>query len=111
MPILDHRTDYSTYGRWIKKNAKELLPAAEKKSVFIQVSSNLVLKQLTLQGLGLGFLLEGSIQQELETGELIRLPLPKRIEPIRIEMDVVYKRQHSLGFIHQAFIQHLTDAF
>ena len=49
------------------------------------------------------------IQAELDSGELISLPLPKEVEPIQVDMDIVYKRQNSLGHIHHAFIQHLID--
>ena len=107
MPILDFHSEYSVYTRWIKKNARELLFSAQKKTTFIRVSNNITLKQLTLQGLGLGFLPHRFIEEELDSGELIALPLPKRIAPIEVEFDMVYKRQHSLGYIHQAFIEHV----
>ena len=49
------------------------------------------------------------IQAELSAGDLILLPLSGDIESVRVDMDIVYKRNNSLGHIHHAFIQHLLD--
>jgi len=75
----------------------------------VRVTNQQTLKKLVLEGVGLVFLPQQMIQAELDSGELISLPLPKEVEPIQVNMDIVYKHQNSLGHIHHAFIQHLID--
>lgn len=104
MPVLDYAGEYSAYFNWIKQNAKELLPLARKKIPVVTSSNNVVLKQMVMQGLGLGFLHQEAIQTDLDTGELIPLFARKSKHHITVEVDMVYKRKHSLGFVQQQFI-------
>ncbi|MBV1884466.1 MAG: LysR family transcriptional regulator [Pseudomonadales bacterium] len=109
MPLIDIYGDYSVYRVWIKKNARHLLSVAEKKMAVVCVTSHQALKNLVLEGLGFGLLPRNMIQAELSAGDLILLPLSGDIESVRVDMDIVYKRNNSLGHIHHAFIQHLLD--
>ncbi len=113
LPVLDYFDEYSAYNQWVKKNARELLPQARKKVRTVTTSNNVILKQLVLQGLGIGFLHQESIQAELDIGELMPLfavSKPKKpYQDIFVELDLVYKRKHSLGFIHQEFVSFLRQ--
>ena len=109
MPLIDFSGEYSVYRQWIRKNALKLLPEAEKKRIFVQVLTNMSLKQLVLRGLGFGFISRQLIRKELDDGELLALALPKKVEPIRVIIDTVHKRENNLGFIQREFIQHLRD--
>ena len=109
MPLLDYSSEYSAYNQWIKKNARLLLPRAQKKIRAITTSNNVVLKQLVLQGLGFGFLHQESIQAELDMGELIPLFGKADADNISVELELVYKRKHSLGYVHKKFIQLLSE--
>ena len=109
MPILDYRGEYSAYNQWIKKNARQLQPQARSKVRTITISNNVVLKQMVLQGLGLGFLHEESIQAELDMGELVPLFSGKKIQNIYVEIDMVTKRKHALGYVQLAFVDFLTQ--
>lgn len=105
MPLLDYAEEYSAYNPWIKKNARTLLPQARKKVRTITAGNNVVLKQLVLQGLGIGFLLQEAIQAELDIGELVPILRPTKKTNILVEIDLVKKRKHTLGYIHQEFIK------
>ena len=109
MPLVDYHPGYSTYNPWIKKNRPDLLSAAQNKPRFIEVSNNTVLKQLLLQGLGMGFLCKSTIQEELSSGKLIPLSFPNLNNSSWAEFDIVYKRKHSLGFVHQEFIKYALE--
>jgi len=109
MPLLDYADKYSAYNPWIKKNARELLPQARKKVPAITTSNNVVLKQLVLQGLGFGFLLQESIQAELDIGELVPLFGSLNYQNIFVELELLYKRKHALGYVHQEFIALLHE--
>lgn len=109
LPVLDYMDEYSAYNQWIKKNARDLLPQARKKARAITTSNNVILKQLVLQGLGIGFLHQESIQAELDVGELVPLFAKKGPENISVELDMVYKRKHSLGYVHLEFAKFLRE--
>ncbi len=112
MPLLDYSNEYSAYNHWIKKNARDWLPQAQKKVRAITTSNNVVLKQLVLQGLGFGFLHQESIQAELDVGELTPLfgsQKSQENQNIFVELEVLYKRKHALGFVHQEFIALLHE--
>lgn len=113
LPILDYTDEYSAFNQWIKKNSCDLLALARKKSRAVTISNNVILKQLVLQGIGIGFLHQESIQAELDIGELIPLfPVLRTkclYQDIYVEIDIVYKRKHSLGFIHQEFANFLRQ--
>ena len=109
MPIIDYKGENGVYNLWIKKNEKSLCPAAKNKQRFIETGHNMALKKLTLLGMGLGFVIERDIENELKSGELVRLDLPKRIRSVGFTMDVVYKRKNSLGYVHHAFIDYLQE--
>ena len=110
LPLVDYIDEYSAYNSWIKKNAKELLPQARKKVRTITTSNNVVLKQLVLQGLGFGFLHQESIQTELDVGELLPLINKSKYQNISVEIDMVYKRKHALGYVQQSFIKLLRES-
>lgn len=109
IPLLDYSNEYSAYNNWISKNARDLLPQARKKIRAVTTSNNVVLKQLVLQGLGFGFLHQEAIQSELAIGELVPLITKSSIENIQVDIDVVYKRKHALGYVHLAFIKLLLE--
>lgn len=109
LPLVDYVDEYSAYNSWIKRNAKDLLPQARKKIRTITTSNNVVLKQLVLQGLGFGFLHQESIQAELDMGELTPLVNSAKIQNISVEIDMVYKRKHSLGYVQQSFVKLLRE--
>ena len=109
MPLVDYHSKYSTYNPWIRKNRADLFSAAQNKPRFIEVSNNTVLKQLVLQGLGMGFLCKSTIQEELSSGKLIPLSFPNLNNSCLAEFDIVYKRKHSLGFVHQEFIKYALE--
>ena len=88
-----------------KKNARSLLPQARKKLRNITTSNNVVLKQLVLQGLGFSFLHKEAIQAELDIGELVPLFGKSKYQAIHVELDLVYKHKHALGFVHLEFIE------
>ncbi len=105
LPLVDYIDEYSSFNTWIKKNSRDLLPLARKKIRTITTSNNVVLKQIVLQGLGFGFLHQESIQAELEIGELLPLFNNTKNQNIYVDLDVVYKRKHAFGYVHQAFIE------
>lgn len=109
LPLVDYEDEYSAYNMWVKKNDRKLLPQAQKKIRTITTSNNIVHKQLVLQGLGFGFLHQEAIQAELDAGELQPLINMQKYQAIFVEIDVVYKRKHALGYVHQAFIQRLIE--
>lgn len=109
MPLLDYAAQYCAYNQWVKKNARELLPKAQKKVPAITTSNNLVLKQLVLQGLGFSFLHREAIEAELDIGELVPLLNNPEVQNIYVELELVHKRKHSLGFVQQQFAQLLTQ--
>jgi len=109
IPLVDYEGEYSAYSRWIAKNARTLLPLARKRTSVVTVDNNVVLKQLVLQGMGFGFLHKDSIHSELSIGELVRILPGKKTKPVQVEIDVVYKRKHSLGFLQQAFVDFLYN--
>jgi len=109
MPLLDYKGQYSAYYQWMKKNAPELLPQAQKKLPSITASNNLLLKQLVLQGLGFSFLHREAIQAELESGELVVLLKDHQLQNLSVEIELVFKRKHTLGFVQQQFVQLLKD--
>ncbi len=109
MPILDYRDEYSAFNPWIKKNARQLLPLAQKKVRTITTSNNVVLKQLVLQGLGMGLLHLEAIQGELDMGELVPILPRSGVKNIFVELDVVYKRKQTLPYVHQAFLSFLKE--
>lgn len=110
LPLVDYADEYSAYNTWIKQNSRNLLPLAHRKIRAITTSNNSVLKQLVLQGLGFGFLHQESIRTELETGELIHLFKNSKYQNIYVDIDVVYKRKHALGYVHHAFIKLLRES-
>jgi len=110
LPLVDYIDEYSAYNSWIKRNAKDLLPQARKKIRTITTSNNVVLKQLVLQGLGFGFLHQDSIQAELDTGEFIPLLNNSINQNISVDIEVVYKRKHALGYVQQSFIKLLRES-
>ena len=101
LPLVDYVGEYSAYHVWVKKNARELLPAARKKTPTITASNNVVLKQLVLQGLGFGFLHLDSIAIDLKAGELVPLIRESQYKNMHVDIDVVYKRRDALSFIHK----------
>ncbi|MEH6347412.1 MAG: LysR family transcriptional regulator [Bermanella sp.] len=107
--LLDYNDEYSAYNQWIKKNARPLLPLARKKVRAITTTNNVVLKQLVLQGLGMGFLHKEAIQAELDIGELIPVLSRSKAKNIQVELDVVYKRKQALPYVHQAFLSFLRE--
>ena len=107
--LLDYNDEYSAYNQWIKKNARPLLPLARKKIRSITTTNNVVLKQLVLQGLGMGFLHKEAIQAELDIGELIPVLSRSKAKNIQVELDVVYKRKQALPYVHQAFLSFLRE--
>ena len=107
--LLDYNDEYSAYNQWIKKNARPLLPLARKKIRSITTTNNVVLKQLVLQGLGMGFLHKEAIQAELDIGELIPVLSRSKAKNIQVELDVVYKRKQSLPYVHQTFLSFLRE--
>jgi len=107
--LLDYNDEYSAYNQWIKKNARPLLPLARKKVRTITTTNNVVLKQLVLQGLGMGFLHKEAIQAELDIGELIPVLSRSKAKNIQVELDVVYKRKQALPYVHQAFLSFLRE--
>ena len=109
MPILDYADEYSAYNAWIKKNSKDLSPQARKKLRTVTTSNNVVLKQMVLQGLGVAFLHQESIQAELETGELTLLFNKTTNKNIHVEIDMVYKRKHSFSHVQAEFIKFIRD--
>lgn len=109
IPVIDYPSKYSQYDHWIKKNGDDLGSMGRKKSPLVQAPSNVILKQLVREGMGLGFLIQSSIQEELDSGELIALTFPNNPEPNWVEIDIVYKRQNSLGFIHNEFIKYVLE--
>ena len=109
IPVIDYPAKYSQYDHWIKKNENNLGSLGRKKSPLVQAPSNVILKQLVREGMGMGFLIQSSIQEELDSGELIALTFPSNPEPNWVEIDIVYKRQNSLGFIHKEFIQYVIE--
>lgn len=104
-PLLDYSDEYSAYNPWIKKNTTDLLPLARKKLRMVTASNNVVLKHLVLQGLGFAFLLQESILAELETGEIIPLLTQAKNEHVYVEVDMVYKRKHTLAYVQKEFIK------
>jgi len=109
IPVIDFQGEYGVYNIWIKKNQRNLLPAAKKKIKFIQTGNPVSIKKYTLQGMGLGFVIKSSIEKELKSGELVQLSLPKNIKTVSYTKDVVYKRKNSLGYVHHAFIDYLQE--
>jgi len=109
LPILDYAHEYSAYNQWIKKNARELLPSARKKVRAITTSNNVVLKQMVLQGLGMGFLHKEAIQGELDGGELVAVLANQQIQGVHVELDIVHKHKHALGFVQLAFVDFLKE--
>ena len=105
MPLVDYHDTYSAFNHWIKKNQRNLYTQAQKKLRAVTSSNNVVLKQLVLQCMGMGFLHLESIRAELETGELIPIFPSTQYQPIHVDVDVVYKRKHALGFVHLEFIK------
>jgi len=108
-PLLDYADEYSAYNMWIEKNSRELLPQARKKIRSVTISNNVVLKQLVLQGLGIGFLHQEAIQAELEVGELVPLFSHAGNKNIQVELDIVYKRKQVLSYVHQQFTDFLRQ--
>lgn len=104
-PLMDYIDEYSSYNIWIKKNARELLPLARKKVPNITMTNNIALKQLVIQGLGIGFLHQEMIPAELDIGELVPILKNQSHQPVSVEIDMVYKRKHSLGYVHLAFAE------
>lgn len=109
LPLLDYADEYSAYNLWIKKNAKDLLPQARKKCRAVTASNNVVLKNMALQGLGLAFLHQESIQTELESGELIPFVTTPKSENIHVEIDLVYKRKHTFTYVQAEFIKFIRN--
>ncbi|EPJ53947.1 MAG: hypothetical protein OFPI_08750 [Osedax symbiont Rs2] len=109
MPLLDYAAQYSAYHQWVKKNDRQLLPQAQKKVPAITTSNNLVLKQLVLQGLGFSFLHREAIEAELDIGELVPLLNSPKAQNIYVELELVHKRKHALGYVHQQFARLLTE--
>lgn len=109
LPLVDYVDEYSAYNSWIRKNARELLPLARRKLRTITASNNVVLKQLVLQGLGFGFLHQESIQAELDMGELLPLINKSKTQNISVDIEVVYRRKHTLGYVQQSFIRLLRE--
>ena len=109
IPVIDYNSIYSNYIPWIKKNRADLLSDAQKLTLFVQISNNIALKQFVQKGLGMGFLVQSTIQEELTSGELIELSFSGKSEPNWVEFDIVYKRQNSLGFVHKKFIEHVLE--
>lgn len=109
IPLVDYLDTYSAFNNWVKKNNKALYSQASKKVRTVTTSNNVVLKQLVLQGLGMGFLHLESIRAELETGELIALFDHTDYQHLSVNIDLVHKRKHALGFIHLAFIRLLEQ--
>ena len=108
-PLLDYADEYSAYNLWIEKNSRELLPQARKKIRSVTCSNNVALKQLVLQGLGIGFLHQEAIQAELETGELTPLFNQSGNQNIQVELDMVYKRKQVFSYVHQQFVDFLRQ--
>ncbi len=109
LPLVDYIDEYSAYNTWIKQNSRNLLPLARKKIRTIITSNNVILKQLVLQGLGFGFLHQDSISEELKNKKLISLLFNSKYQNIYVDLDVVYKRKHALGFVHKAFLKLLRE--
>jgi DNA-binding transcriptional LysR family regulator len=109
MPVLDYDDEYSAYNSWVKKNSKELLPQARKKIRTVTTSNNVVLKNMVLQGLGLAFLHQESIQLELESGELTPLLTKPKSKNIHVEIDLVHKRKHTFAYVQKEFIKFIHD--
>lgn len=105
IPLVDYHDTYSAFNNWVKKNQRDLYSQAKKKIRSVTTTNNVVLKQLVLQGLGMGFLHLESIRGELEVGELIQLFNHSQYSNIYVDLDVVYKRKHALGFVHMEFLK------
>jgi len=109
LPIVDIWPQFGLYHHWIRKNDRTLVPAMQKKSIQASITNIPILKQLVIQGIGIGFLFEDIIQDELKSGELTILPMHKTTHSINAELDLVYKRKSSFGFIHQEFINYVCE--
>jgi len=109
IPLVDFYSEYSNYEFWVKKNNPTLFLEAQKKVMLVRVSNTIALKQLILRGIGMGFLIQSTIQSEINSGELISPDFLDIEGSNWVEFDAVYKRQNSLGFIHQEFIRYILE--
>lgn len=67
-------------------------------NVVIEVDSMVAAKKLILQGMGIGFLPEHCVQNELSNGSLFRVPIASAAK-ILIKMDLIFLKGHSSPFI------------
>lgn len=109
MPVLDYSLQFGLYHHWIKKNDRKLVPAMERKAIRVAITHMPTLKKMVMQGIGIGFLIEDIIQDELKSGELIALPMNQDTSLIRAELDMVYKRKSGLGFVQQEFVNYVIQ--
>ena len=107
LPLVDYGGGYSLYAGWVKKNASQLLALALEKSPVVAIPDYQALQELILKGVGFGFIYPSWMQVELDSGRLI--PLPIAAQPLIVGVDLVYKRKHSFGYIHEAFIEHVIQ--
>ena len=105
IPLVDYSAPYSAFNAWVNRNDPRLYNKALKKVRRCTASNNVVLKQLVVQGLGMGFLHQEAIEDEIKRGELIPVLTKRGLSLINVEIDLVHKRKQSLGYIQHQFIE------
>jgi DNA-binding transcriptional LysR family regulator len=107
LDLLDYPSVYSAYNAWIKKNAKEVLTPAKKKIPVVTVANDVILKELTMRHLGMAIVPKESIESEIRLGKLIPI-LGQRTLPVKVEIDLAYKKRQVLSIIEQEFLNFVT---
>lgn len=107
LDLLDYPSVYSAYNAWIKKNAKELLTPAKKKTPVVTVANDVILKELTMRHLGMAIIPKESIESEIRLNKLIPI-LAQRTLPVKVEIDLAYKKRQVLSIIEQEFLNFVT---
>jgi len=108
LDLIDYPTHYSAYNVWVKQNARKIFPLAKKKVPIVTVANDIILKELTIRNLGMAILPKEIIEPEIRSKKLIPL-LSQHTFPVKVEIDLVYKRRQILSLIEQEFVRFVAN--
>lgn len=94
---------------WLKHNqCKTLGPNLDRKKPLLVVKDDMVIKQMIVQGLGVGILPRYLIDKELENGSL-KLLLQQQSEPVKIKVQIARRKRRNSNLAEERFAEFIRQ--
>lgn len=108
MDLIEHTRACGGLYAWLNLAARDLLPLLKRKRPYLVVEDPILIRDVLLQGCGIGVVPHFLVEKELISGELIHL-FPEMAPSYRVELEVAIKRKRSFNLAQESFLQHLIE--